>query len=73
MVVWSIWRQNICVFSLKEVEKGMVFLGELRFKLVKGEFLFSFQEFGDIVICNTMECFGICVEDVVYKSMICRI
>ncbi len=51
----------------------MMFLGELCLKLVKGEFLFSFQEFGDIVICNVAECFGIYIEDVVYKSMVYRI
>ncbi len=51
----------------------MMFLGELCFKFVKGEFLFSFQEFGDIVIYNTAKCFGIYVEDAVYKSMIYRI
>ncbi len=51
----------------------MMFLGELCLKFVKGEFLFSFQEFGDIVIYDTIECLGICIEDAVYKPMIYRI
>ncbi len=50
-----------------------MFFRELRFKFVKDEFLFSFQEFGNIVIFDVAECFSIYIEDIVYKSMICRI
>ncbi len=51
----------------------MMFFREFCLKLIKDEFLFSFQEFGDIVICNMAEYFGICIEDAVYKSIIYRI
>ncbi len=51
----------------------MMFLRKLCLKLVKDEFLFSFQEFGDIVIYDITEYFSIYIEDVVYKSMVYRI
>ncbi len=50
-----------------------MFFGKLCFKFIKDEFLFSFQEFDNIVIYDATEYFGICIEDVVYKSIICKI
>ncbi len=58
---------------MKEVEENMMFFGKLCFKLVKDEFLFSFQEFSNIVIYNITKYLDIYIEDVVYKSMIYRI